>query len=71
MSLVTTDWVLKNLDSLKIIDASWHMPAQKRNPAEEYLNAHIPNSVFFDLDENSEKIQTYHICFQNKTLGKK
>ena len=55
MSLVTTDWVLENLNSLKIIDASWHMPAQKRNPAEEYLNAHIPNSVFFDLDENSQK----------------
>jgi len=55
MSLVTTDWVLENLNSLKIIDASWHMPAQKRNPAEEYVNAHIPNSVFFDLDENSEK----------------
>ena len=55
MSLVTTDWVLDNLDSLKRIDASWHMPAQKRNPAEEYRNAHIPNSVFFDLDENSEK----------------
>ena len=55
MSLVTTDWVLENLNSFKIIDASWHMPAQKRNPAEEYLNAHIPNSVFFDLDENSEK----------------
>ena len=55
MSLVTTDWVLENLNSLRIIDASWHMPAQKRNPAEEYLNAHIPNSVFFDLDENSEK----------------
>ena len=49
MSLVTTDWVLDNLDSLKIIDASWHMPAQKRNPAEEYRNAHIPNSIFFDL----------------------
>ncbi|WP_075482902.1 rhodanese-like domain-containing protein [Candidatus Pelagibacter communis] len=55
MSLVTTDWVLDNLNSLKIIDASWHMPAQKRNPAKEYLNAHIPNSIFFDLDENSEK----------------
>ena len=55
MSLVTTDWVLDNLDSLKVIDASWHMPAQKRNPVEEYQNGHIPNSVFFDLDENSEK----------------
>ena len=55
MSLVTTDWVLNNLNSLKIIDASWHMPIQKRNPTEEYRNAHIPNSIFFDLDENSEK----------------
>ena len=53
MSLVTTDWVLDNLNSLKIIDASWHMPAQKRNPAEEYQKGHIPNSIFFDLDENS------------------
>ena len=55
MSLVTTDWALNNLNSLKIIDASWHMPAQKRNPAEEYRNGHIPNSIFFDLEENSEK----------------
>ena len=47
MSLVTTDWVLDNLNNLKVIDASWHMPGQKRNPAEEYLNAHIPNSIFF------------------------
>ena len=55
MSLVTTDWVFDNLNSLKIIDASWHMPAQKRNAAEEYRDGHIPNSIFFDLDENSEK----------------
>ena len=46
MSLVTTDWVFNNLDNLKVIDASWHMPAQKRNPIEEYQNAHIPNSIF-------------------------
>ena len=71
MSLVTTDWVLENLNSLKIIDATWHMPAQKRNPAEEYLNAHIPNSVFFDLDENSEKKyrpSTY--ASKTRSLGK-
>ena len=46
MGLVTTDWVFDNLNSLKIIDASWHMPAQKRNPAEEYRDGHIPNSIF-------------------------
>ena len=71
MSLVTTDWVLENLNSLKIIDASWHMPSQKRNPSEEYQKGHIPNSIFFDLDKNSKKIQTFHICFQNRKFGKK
>jgi thiosulfate/3-mercaptopyruvate sulfurtransferase len=71
MSLVTTDWVLDNLDSLKIIDASWHMPAQKRNPAEEYRNAHIPNSIFFDLDENSEKdTDLPHMLPKQKTWEK-
>ena len=71
MSLVTTDWVFDNLNSLKIIDATWHMPAQKRNPAEEYLNAHIPNSVFFDLDENSEKdTDLPHMLPKQKTWEK-
>ena len=55
MSLVTTGWTQDNLNNLKIIDASWHMPSQNRNPFEEYNNTHIPNSIFFDLDKNSEK----------------
>ena len=71
MSLVTTDWVLDNLNSLKIIDASWHMPAQKRNPAEEYQDGHIPNSIFFDLDENSEKdTDLPHMLPKQKTWEK-
>ena len=71
MSLVTTDWVLDNLNSLKIIDASWHMPAQKRNPAEEYQKGHIPNSIFFDLDENSEKdTDLPHMLPKQKTWEK-
>ena len=71
MSLVTTDWVLDNLNSLKIIDASWHMPAQKRNPAEEYRNGHIPNSIFFDLDENSKKdTDLPHMLPKQKTWEK-
>ena len=47
------------------------MPFQKRNPAEEYRNAHIPNSIFFDLDENSEKdIDLPHMLPKQKTWGK-
>ena len=55
MSLVETDWLEKNLDRVKIIDCSWHMPQTKRNGFEEYKVKHIPNSVFFDLDEQFQK----------------
>ena len=55
MSLVETDWLQKNIDNVKIIDCSWHMPQAKRNGLEEYNRKHIPNAVFFDLDENSKK----------------
>ena len=36
MSLVETEWLDKNLDNVKIIDCSWHMPLTKRNGFEEY-----------------------------------
>ena len=55
MSLVETDWLEKNISSVKIIDCSWHMPQTQRNGLEEYKNQHIPNSIFFDLDANSKK----------------
>ena len=54
MSLVTTYWLESNLDKVKIIDCSWHMPNVKRNPYEEYLQGHIPGAIFFDLDKNSD-----------------
>ena len=55
MSLVETNWLEKNLNNVKIIDCSWHMPQTRRNGFEEYKKQHIPNSIFFDLDENSKK----------------
>ncbi len=55
MSLVETDWLEKNTNSVKIIDCSWHMPQTKRSGLEEYKNQHIPHSIFFDLDANSKK----------------
>ena len=57
MSLVDTNWLEENLDKVKIIDCSWHMPQAKRNGLEEYNKEHIPNAIFFDLDKNS-KIDT-------------
>ena len=55
MSIVTTDWLIYNLDKVKIIDSSWHLPAQKRDSLKEYLNEHIINSIFFDIDKNSSQ----------------
>jgi len=55
MSLVETDWLEKNLDNVKIIDCSWHMPQTKRNGFKEYKVRHISNAIFFDLDDNSKK----------------
>ena len=55
MSLVETDWLFDNLNKVKIIDCSWHMPQTKRNGFEEYKKNHIPGAIFFDLDENSKK----------------
>ena len=43
MSLVETDWLNQNLNKVKIIDCSWHMPQTKRNGLEEYKNTHIPS----------------------------
>jgi len=54
MSLVNTDWLEKNFNKVKILDASWHMPNTNRNAYKEFLSEHIENSQFFDLDKNSE-----------------
>ena len=55
MSLVETDWLKENINKVKIIDCSWHMPQTKRNGLEEYKKHHIQNAIFFDLDNNSKK----------------
>ena len=54
MSLVDTDWLEKNINQVKVIDCSWHMPAENRNAEEEFNNEHIANAIFFDLDKNSK-----------------
>ena len=55
MSLVNTSWLEGNLNKVKIIDCSWHMPQTERNGFDEYKNNHIKNAIFFDLDKNSKK----------------
>ena len=44
--LVSTEWLEKKIDEVKILDASWHLPNSNRNAAEEYKINHIKNSIF-------------------------
>ena len=55
--LVSTEWLAEHLDDpdVRILDASWYLPADKRNPAEEYSKEHIPGAVYFDIDAISDK----------------
>ena len=46
MSLVDTSWLESNIDKVKIIDCSWHMPQTQRKGLEEYTEEHIPNAIF-------------------------
>jgi len=49
-ALVETDWLAQNLASVKVIDGSWYLPAQKRDPKAEYVAGHIPGAQFFAID---------------------
>ncbi|MEP5152881.1 3-mercaptopyruvate sulfurtransferase [Planktotalea sp.] len=55
-TLVSTDWLAAHLrdPDLRIIDASWYMPAENRDTKAEYEAAHIPGARFFDIDEISD-----------------
>ena len=55
-SLVTTEWLERELGAsdLRIIDASWCLPADGRDPRAEYEAEHIPGAVFLDLDDVSD-----------------
>jgi thiosulfate/3-mercaptopyruvate sulfurtransferase len=54
--LVTTDWLAAHLSApdVRILDASWYLPAENRDARAEYAAAHIPGARFFDIDEISD-----------------
>lgn len=52
-ALVETEWLAENLDnpSVKVLDASYHLPTVDRNADEEYRESHIPGAIRFDIDD--------------------
>jgi thiosulfate/3-mercaptopyruvate sulfurtransferase len=60
-ALVSTDWLEQHLDApdVHVVDASWYLPADNRDPRAEYLEAHIPGAVFFDIDRIADTDAPY------------
>lgn len=55
--LVSTEWLADHLGApdLRILDASWYLPGDGRDPRAEYEATHIPGARFFDIDEISDE----------------
>ncbi|WP_027257449.1 MULTISPECIES: 3-mercaptopyruvate sulfurtransferase [Leisingera] len=55
-TLVSTDWLAAHLKDpdLRVLDASWYLPQENRDPKAEYGAAHIPGARFFDIDDISD-----------------
>ncbi|AYG65990.1 MULTISPECIES: 3-mercaptopyruvate sulfurtransferase [unclassified Rhizobium] len=51
--VVSADWLQGELGAkdLRILDASFYLPAQKRNADAEYASGHIPGAARFDQDK--------------------
>jgi thiosulfate/3-mercaptopyruvate sulfurtransferase len=53
--IVSAGWLLQNLDRVRAVDASWYMPADKRDAKAEFEAAHVPGAVFYDIDTLSDR----------------
>ncbi|MGE0006705.1 MAG: 3-mercaptopyruvate sulfurtransferase [Parvibaculaceae bacterium] len=54
--VVSTQWLAEHLAApdVAIVDASWHLPAARRDARAEFLRERIPGAQFFDIDEISD-----------------
>jgi len=52
-ALRSTDWLADHLDdpSVRVVDASFHLPTTGRDARAEYAERHIPGAALFDVDE--------------------
>ena len=48
--LKSTEWLAGQLGKVVVVDASYYLPTQKRDAKAEYIAAHIPGAVFFDIN---------------------
>src|SRR3984893_9639953 len=54
--LVSTEWLAAHINdaNVKVVDATFKLPGVLPLPKDDYLAAHIPSAVFFDVDAVSD-----------------
>lgn len=60
-ALVSCAWLAEHVHhpQVKVIDASWHMPAEGRDARAEYQRQHIVGAVYMDIDAVSDAHSPY------------
>jgi thiosulfate/3-mercaptopyruvate sulfurtransferase len=53
-TIISTEWLAAYLSEVRLLDASWYMPADQRDAKAEFAAGHIPGAVFYDLDALSD-----------------
>lgn len=56
-ALVSTEWLASHLEApdVRVVDASWFMPASGRDGHAEYDREHIPGAVYFDINDIADQ----------------
>jgi|TARA_B110000093_G_scaffold107602_1_gene115637 thiosulfate/3-mercaptopyruvate sulfurtransferase len=59
-TLVSAKWLKANIEdpNVRVLDASWHMPADERHAGNEFIREHISTARFFDIDDISDQRST-------------
>lgn len=60
-ALVSAAWLGAQLKHVKVVDASWYLPAMKRDPVAEYTATRIPGAAFFDVDATDDTSSLPHM----------
>jgi len=55
-ALVSTAWLAEHIEApdVRVVDGSWYLPTDGRDPRAEYVARHIPGAVFFDIEDISD-----------------
>lgn len=51
-AFVSTAWLQDHLNdpNVMVVDGSWYLPTQNRDPEAEFLAGHVPGAIRFDID---------------------